>query len=97
MRTTWEKLLHHVRTIYGNDISKKIFNKKTVIIPKLEHTQDVIYEHQLTTKRRYHSYQRLAEARKFQKGVFEVQVVEGEPTIAAKAKISLAILNNEMV
>ena len=33
----------------------------------------------------------------FQKGVYEYQVMEIECTIAAKAKTSLAIINNEIV
>jgi hypothetical protein len=33
MRTTWEKIVHHVGAIYGQDISNKLQqNKKTVII-----------------------------------------------------------------
>ena len=35
--------------------------------------------------------------RKFQKEVFEDQFIVGEPAIAAKPKMSLAILNNEIV
>ena len=35
--------------------------------------------------------------RQFQKGVYEDQVMEGEPTIADKAKMSLAILNKEIM
>jgi hypothetical protein len=39
MRTTWEKIVHHVGTIYGHDISNELQNKKTVTILKPEHTQ----------------------------------------------------------
>ena len=35
--------------------------------------------------------------RQFQKGVYEDQVMEGEPIISDKSKISLDILNNEIV
>ena len=72
-------------------------NKKTVIIPKPEHTQDVLDDHQLATNIRDHSYQRLEEACLFQKGFIEDQIIVVEPTIAAKYKISLVILNNEIV
>ena len=40
MRTTWEKPVHHVRTLHGNDISNKIFYNMILIIPKPEYTQD---------------------------------------------------------
>ena len=34
MRTTWEKLVHHVGTIYRHDISNELQNKKTVVFSK---------------------------------------------------------------
>jgi hypothetical protein len=40
MRTTWEKIVHHVGTIYyGHDISNKLQNEKTVVITKPKHAQ----------------------------------------------------------
>ncbi len=39
MRMTWEKIVHHVGTIYGHNISNELQNKKTVTIPEPEHTQ----------------------------------------------------------
>ncbi len=42
MRTTWEKIVHHVGTIYGHDISNELLNKKTVVIDKPVHPQDVL-------------------------------------------------------
>ena len=57
--TTWEKIVNHVRTIHGNYISNKLLNKKTVIIPKTDHTQDALDEHLLVTKIRDQSYQHL--------------------------------------
>jgi hypothetical protein len=46
MRTTWEKFVHHVGTIHGHDISNELLNKKTVIIEKPTHTQDVLDKHE---------------------------------------------------
>jgi hypothetical protein len=40
MRTTWEKIVHHVGTIYG-----ELQKKKTVIIDEPKHTQDVLNKH----------------------------------------------------
>ena len=97
MRTTWDKLLHHVATIHGHNIKYELQNKNTVIIPKPDHNQDVLDEHQFTTKRRDQSYQCLAEARKFQNKVLENKTIDGETTISANSKTILAVLNNETV
>ena len=94
IKTTWKKLVHHVGTINGYDISNELINKKRLNISKPEQTQDVLDAHQLATKRRDQSYECLAESRQFQKGVYEEQVMRGEPAILFKAKISLAIINN---
>ena len=61
MRTIREKLLHNVGIIIRHNISNKLLNDNTVIIPKPEHTQDSLDEHQLATERRDQPYQHLAE------------------------------------
>ena len=93
IRTTWENLVHNFGTIHGQDISNKLLNKKTVIISKPDHTQYILYEHQLATEIIHQLYQRIEKAWQFHEGFLEDQVIEGEPAIATKAKISLAILN----
>jgi hypothetical protein len=46
MRTTWEKIFHHMGTIYGHDISnEQLLNKKTVTISEPEYTQDILDKH----------------------------------------------------
>ena len=97
MITTWEKLVHHVGTIHGHNISNWLLNKKTVIITKPDHTQYALDGHQLSTGRTDQSYQRSVEVRQFQKVLFEDQVMEVEPTISDKTKVSLTILNNEIL
>ena len=94
MKTTWENIVHHVGTIHGCSIRNGLLNNKRLLIPKLEHTQYSLDENQLSTERRDQPHQCLAELWQFQKGVFEDQVVEEEPNISAKDKMSLAILNN---
>ena len=32
MINTWEKIVHHIRTIYGSDINNGLHNKTTVLI-----------------------------------------------------------------
>ena len=34
MITTWEKIVHHVGTIHGYNISNELLNNKTIIITK---------------------------------------------------------------
>ena len=96
MRTTWDNIVQPVGTIHGHDIINELHNNKTVIIPRPEHTQDVLDEHQLATKRRYQSYQKLEEARQFQKRILEDQIIDGETNIVAKANMDIAVLNNEI-
>jgi hypothetical protein len=84
MRTTWEKIVHHVGKIYRHDISNELQNKKTVIITKPKHTQDVLDKH--------NQEQRLTRARLAQKTVLETAVTAGD----AEALMSLAILENEI-
>ena len=97
MKTTWENLVHYVRTIHVHDIRNKLLNKNTVIITKTEHTQDASDEHNLDTERRDQLYKRLNKARHSQKEVFGDQVIVVEPNIASKSKMSLAIINNKIV
>ena len=51
----------------------------------------------MAIERRDQSYECLAEAWQFHKGVYEKQVMQVEPSIATKNKISIAILNTEIV
>jgi hypothetical protein len=46
MRTTWEKIVHHVGTIYGHDVSNELQNKKTVPISKPEYSPEILAKHQ---------------------------------------------------
>ncbi len=45
MRTTWEKIVHHVGTIYVHDISNELLHQKTVFIDNHAHPQDVLDKH----------------------------------------------------
>ena len=94
---TWDKLLRHFVTIHWHESINELLNKKTVIIIKPESNKDALDEHKLATEIRDQSYQRLSEEIQARKEVFEDQVIVGEPTIAAKAKMSLAILNNKIL
>jgi hypothetical protein len=93
MRTTWEKIVHHVGTIYGHDISNELQNKKTVTIDEPQHTQDVLDKHAAKEVRRQTQQTRLDQARLLQKTQLEAEVNAG---INAEAPMLLAILDNEI-
>jgi hypothetical protein len=93
MRTTWEKIVHHVGTIYGHDISNELQNKKTVIIDEPKHTQDVLDKHAAKEVRRQTQQTRLDQARLLQKTQLEAEVDAGTNT---DAPMLLAILDNEI-
>ena len=95
--TTWDKLLRHFVTIHWHESINELLNKKTVLIIKPKNNKDALDEHKLATEIRDQSYQRLSEDIQARKEVFEDQVIVGEPTIAAKAKMYLAITNNKIV
>jgi hypothetical protein len=93
MRTTWEKIVHHVGTIYGHDISNELQNKKTVIINEPKHTQDVLDKHAANEVRRQTQQTTLDQARLLQKTQLEA---EAEAGTNMDAPMLLAILDNEI-
>ncbi len=93
MRTTWEKIVHHVGTIYGHDISNELLNKKTVVIDKPAHPQDVLDKHADRVTRHTNQELRLLAARSDQKTALLAAVAAGVDT---DAPMSLALLENEI-
>jgi hypothetical protein len=93
MRTTWEKIVHHVGTIYGHDISNELQNKKLVIISKPEHTPEVLAKHLERETRHANQILRLKDAREDKRSALSKEVVlDRDPD----ASMSLAILDNEI-
>ena len=92
MRNTWEKITHHVGTIYGHDISNELQNKTKVTIPKPEHSQEILDRHQDRVTRLQGQNLRLALARDTMKQSLEDQVADGD----TNAPMKLAILENEI-
>ena len=64
IRTSWKNLVQHVGKIHGHDIINELLNKRTVIIPKPDHTQNELDKHKLAVEIKDQLNQRLAEARK---------------------------------
>ena len=44
MRTTWEKIIQYISTIYGQNISNKLYHKK-IILPEPVYTTIVLTRH----------------------------------------------------
>jgi hypothetical protein len=93
MRTTWEKIVHHVGTIYGHDISNELQNKKTVIIEEPQYTQAILNKHADREARRQTHNLRLGLARQVQKTALEQEVITGTNP---QAPMKLALLDNEI-
>jgi hypothetical protein len=93
MQTTWEKIVHHVRTICDHNISNELQNKKTVIIDEPKHTQDVLDKHTAKEVRRQTQQTRLDQARLLHKTQLEGEVDAGTNT---DTPMLLAILDNEI-
>ena len=51
----------------------------------------------MATERSYQSYKCLAKDWQLHKGVYEEQVIQGKPAIAAKSKMSVVFFNNGIV
>ena len=92
MRTTWEKIVHHVGTIYGSDISNELQNKKQVVVPKPSYTQAILDAHQEAVTRRNLQELRLASARALQRTALEQLVQDGD----LDAPMNLALLENQI-
>jgi hypothetical protein len=78
MRTTWEKIAQHVGTIHGHDICNELLNKKTVVIPEVQYTEDVLIKHEDRKKRDAAARLHLRGARAAEHTALEKIVAAGE-------------------
>jgi hypothetical protein len=92
MRTTWEKIVHHVGTIDGHDISNELLNKKTVLILEPEYTLEVLKKHEDSVLCNQTQQQQLQTARLSQQNALLLSVRSGD----LDAPMKLAILENEI-
>jgi hypothetical protein len=77
MRTTWEKIVHHVGTIYGQDISNELLNKKTVNLPEPAYAQAVLDKHTIKVARYATQHVRIMEASEIQRTLLQETVNVG--------------------
>ena len=67
IKTTKEKIVQYVGIQYGNDISTEVLNQTEFIIPKPEHSQETLDEHDNHVKKidiRYNRTKNTVEAKK---------------------------------
>jgi hypothetical protein len=93
MRTTWEKIVHHVGTIYGHDISSELQNRKPVSITEPTYTQQVLDKHAIKETRHRAKQARLHTARSLQLIQLQAAVVTATDP---EAPMLLALLENDI-
>ena len=65
MMMTWNNIVNHYRTIYGNNISNELQNKKRINIPQREHTQQVKDKQLKRVERLSDQHSRIMQAKEF--------------------------------
>ena len=63
MRITWEKIVYHVGTIHGSDISNELQNKKRVVLEEPKYSQDIKDKHAAKELRKIDAHRKLSRAR----------------------------------
>jgi hypothetical protein len=93
MRNTWEKITHHVGTIYGHNISNELQNKTLVTIAEPQYTAAIIAKHALKETRRQAQGLRLNLAASAQRLALLAVVATGTDITAP---MQLPVLENEI-
>ena len=97
IKTTQEKIVQYVGIQYGNDISTKELNQIEFIIPKPEHSQETLDEHDNHVKKIEIRYNRTKNAMEAKKLVL-ARLAKGRDDVVrdADSHIELAKLENTM-
>ena len=97
IETTQEKIVQYVGIQYGNDISTEVLNQIEFIIPKPDHSQETLDEHDDNVKKIEIRYNRTKNAMEAKKVVLE-RIAKGRADVAGAAdvQIELAKLENTM-
>ena len=84
IKTTQEKIVQYVGIQYGNDISTEVLNQTEFIIPKPEHSQETLDEHDDHVKKIEIRYNRTKNAMEAKKVVLE-RLAKGRDDVAGAA------------
>ena len=74
MRITWEKIVNHVETIYGQEIINELHNKKRIKISQPKHNQQVKDKHLKRVERLKDHHSRIIQAREVKLQLLEEDV-----------------------
>ena len=92
MRTSWEKLVQHVGTNHGQDISNELQNKQTVTIAEPTYSAAVMTRHAAREAMVRRGQRNIQAARRAQEILLQADVADGDQD----APMQLAILQNEI-
>jgi hypothetical protein len=93
MRTSWEKLVQHVGTNYGQDINNELQNKVWVILTEPVHINDVLTRHSVREVMIRNGQLNIQQARQPQETILKAAVQAGTDI---NAPMKLAIPQNEI-
>jgi len=91
MKTTWEKLVQHVGTTYGQDIANELQNKVTVTIPQPTYSAATLVQHQTREALVRKGQSNLQAVCKAEETVLRTAVAAKEPGAAMQL---VTLLNN---
>ena len=63
MRNTLKQIVKHTGTIYGQEISNELHNRRVVVTTKHQHTADVLRKHEAKVSLIDKNFQRIQDAR----------------------------------
>ena len=92
MRNSWARIVHHIGTIMGQEISNELQNKTEFIIKKPEYTQVIKDKNVIDEARQLLQYNRIHAAQTTKLTALTTLATGGDAT----AGLELAILQNEM-
>ena len=95
MRNSLEKLVHHIGTIHGQDISSELQNRKPIVIPEPQYSQAVLDDCAAKEVKRITRHNRVQAARRGKVRHLQIIIAAGEEP-AADAAIELAVLTNQI-
>jgi hypothetical protein len=95
MRTSWEKLTQYIGTTYGQDISNKLKNKRTVTLAEPVYPSSVMARHTQREKMIRTAQDKIKKVRLAQQKILEKAVKDGvDPEAVNKAEMKLVTLQN---
>jgi hypothetical protein len=96
MRTSWEKIVHHVGTIMSQEKSNELLNRIQVVVPQPQHDAAIITKHAVDESRRLIQHNRILNARTDKMAALNTAYLAADLDSAADLGLKMAELENEM-